>query len=185
MARRNVVSNERGSERPPKPAGAGSARVWRRGAMALVVALLAACAIPHPGSLREGMAEGDVVALMGPPTGRYPLPESKTRLEFAQGPMGRTTWMVDLDASGRATQFAQVLDPWYFVQVADGMDRDALLRILGRPGDVQSARLQREIWYWRYPNNDCLIAVAMLSAQGHVEGGVSMMPDPRCNSSRD
>ncbi len=163
--------------------GVSAARRWlRRCAAGLAVAvLLLGCAIPRPGTLAKGMTEAEVVALMGPPTDRYPMPKGETRLEFAQGPAGRETWMVDLDANGRATDWAQVLDPWYFEQVTDGMDRDTLLRYLGRPGEIRGARLNRQLWYWRYPNNDCLIAVATISAEGKVVGGVSMMPDPACD----
>jgi hypothetical protein len=156
-----------------------------RGGLALLATvLLLGCAIPHPGQLTKGMTESEVVARMGAPTARYDLGDREARLEFAQGPAGRETWMVDLDASGRTTRTMQVLDPWYFAQITDAMDRDALLRILGRPGWVRGARLQQELWFWRYPNNDCLVAVATLNAQHKVFGGVSMMPDPDCERRR-
>jgi len=154
------------------------------GVTALAAALLIGCVIAHPDSLRDGMTEADVAALMGPLTNRYAMPDGTTRLEFAQGPKGRMTWMVDLDGSGRVTKWDQVLDGWHFLKVSDGMDRDALLRTLGRPGDTQGQYMNGEIWYWRYYNNDCLRAVVSLKADGRVAGGVGQMPDPACDTRR-
>jgi hypothetical protein len=153
---------------------------WHPAAALLLLGLASGCAIQQPGSLRQGMDEAQVVAAMGPPTGRYAMPERATRLEFARGPAGSTTWMVDLDAGGRMTSAEQVLDGWHFLEVTDGTDRETLLRTLGRPSDVRGQYQQREIWYWRYYNNDCLIAAATLDAQGRVVGGIGLIPDPRC-----
>ena len=155
--------------------------VIRRALALLAAVMLLGCAVPRPGQLAKGMTEPEVVAQMGAPTARYDLGDRQMRLEFATGPAGRETWMVDLDASGRMTRSMQVLDPWYFAQVSDGMDREQLLRILGRPGWVRGAYQKQELWYWRYPNNDCLLAVATVNAQRKVVGGVSMMPDPNCD----
>jgi len=148
---------------------------------ALALTLLLGCGtIPLPGQLREGMTEPEVSAAMGQPTGRYAIPNGATRLEFATGPLGRETWMVDLDASGRMTKAEQVLDGWHFLKVSEGMDRDAVSRILGRPGEVRRDHQKRDNWFWRYNNNDCLIAVATFDTDGRVIGGVAQMPDPRC-----
>ncbi len=152
-------------------------------ALALAAAaagLLAGCVLPHPGRITAGMGEGEVVALMGPPTSRYAMAGGATRLEFARGPAGRETWMVDLDNAGRVTGAEQVLDSWHFLEVAAGTPREALLRALGRPGWVQGEHGGKETWYWRYPTNSCLVAAATLSPQGLVVGGVSQMPDPAC-----
>jgi hypothetical protein len=143
-------------------------------------ALLLGCAVAHPGRLAAGMTEPEVVAAMGTPTARYPMPDGSMRLEFATGPSGRETWMVDLDAGGRATKWEQVLDGWHFQKVSDGMDRDAVVRILGQPSFVRQTYAQRSTWYWRYPNNDCLIGAATIDPQGRVVGGVGQMTDPAC-----
>lgn len=144
------------------------------------VALLAACATLGAPALQPGLSEAEVNARLAPLTGRYALPSGGTRLEYARGPMGRTTWMVDLDAQGRVTRWAQVMDGAYFAQVVDGMPREALLRLLGRPGDRQREYMNRETWYWRYANNDCLVFAVTLNAQGRVVNGGGVMPDPRC-----
>lgn len=140
---------------------------------------LAACASAPP--LQPGLSEAEVVARLGHPTGRYAMPEGATRLEFARGPMGRTTWMVDLDAAGRAQRWEQVLDDAHFAQVVDGMPRDALLRLLGRPAHRAAEWQHRESWYWRYQTNDCLWFAVTLSAEGRVMNGGGHLPDPMCD----
>jgi hypothetical protein len=144
--------------------------------------LLAACAALEPATqLRAGQSEPQVIALMGAPTGRYALPGGGSRLEFARGPFGRTTWMVDLDASGRVAGFEQVLDMQHFLRIADGMTREELLRFIGRPAHRAGEWQNRETWSWRYQTNDCLWFRVTLSAEGRVIGGGGFMPDPTCD----
>ena len=146
-----------------------------------VALLLIACAGPQAQLVRAGQSEAQVLAAMGPATGRYPLASGAQRLEFARGPAGRTTWMVDLDAGGQVLQIEQVLDGRHFAQVQDGMPRDALLRLLGRPAAQQREYQNRETWSWRYETNDCLWLRVTLSADGRVLGGAAHMTDPACD----
>ena len=142
--------------------------------------LTAGCSVLRPVLPTAGQDEAAAVAALGQPTARYTMPEGATRLEFARGPRGRETFMVDLDAQGRVTRAEQVLDLWHLRRVTDGMDREALLRLLGRPGEKQREYMDRETWYWRYANNDCLVFAVTLSAQGRVIHGGSVMLDRRC-----
>ena len=153
-------------------------------ALPLVLLTLAGCSLPQPQRLHTGQTEAEVVATMGAPTGRYPLASVAQRLEFSRGPAGRVTWMVALDAAGRLTPAAQVLDAGHFAQVLHGMPSDDLLRLLGRPAARQREYLQRETWSWRYQTNDCLWARVTLGADGRVQGGAAMMSDPACDGDR-
>jgi hypothetical protein len=101
-------------------------------------------------------------------TGRYQLPEGPVRLEFARGPYGRHTYMVDLDAQGRVLQWDQVLDRRHFEVVVPGMTSDQLLRFIGRPSERMGMMRNGQIWSWRYYNNDCLWWQAQLNAEGVV-----------------
>ncbi|HEY6353119.1 MAG TPA: hypothetical protein VIY30_01400 [Burkholderiaceae bacterium] len=137
--------------------------------VALLSGLLAACAgYAPPKDMRAGMSEAEVVQAMGPPTGRYQLPEGPVRLEFARGPYGRETYMVDLDAQGRVLQWDQVLDKRYFDVVTPGMTSDQLLRFIGRPSERMGMMRDGQIWSWYYYNNDCLWWQAQLDAKGVV-----------------
>jgi hypothetical protein len=141
---------------------------WRVLVMLLAVGLTA-CAGYGPGAdVRAGSSEAEVVQTMGPPTGRYTLLNGTQRLEFARGPFGRHTWMVDLDAQGRVANVEQVLDAQHFARVMPGQTRDDVLRTLGRPGERVGMYRNGQIWSWRYANNDCLWWQAQFDAQGVV-----------------
>lgn len=146
---------------------------------AMVLAALLGCA-SSAGTLQVGQAETDVLGIMGQPTGRYTLPAGGQRLEYATGPNGVHTWMVDVDTQHRVTGVAQVLQQTYFDQVTQGMSHDALLRLLGRPADKAGEWQGRETWSWRFETYDCVWLRVTLSAQRQVVGGASMLPDPKC-----
>lgn len=154
-------------------------------ALALAAAVLGGCAVTLP---QPGQSEADAVRLLAPLTARYAMPGGATRLEFARGPWGRQTWMVDVDAAGRVTAVDQVLDEAHFQafqQRAPGLSRDELLRTLGRPGEVRSGGWQGgQVWAWRYPTNDCLWFQASIGDDGKVRDGAYGI-DPRCDAASD
>jgi hypothetical protein len=138
-------------------------------AATLTIPLLVACAgYAPPKDMHVGSTEAEVVQAMGPPTGRYKLPEGGQRLEFARGPYGVHTYMIDLDSQGRVVKWDQVLDRRYFEAVSPGMTSDELLRFIGRPSERQGMFRNGQIWSWRYYNNDCLWWQAQLDSQGIV-----------------
>ncbi len=147
----------------------------------LAALLLSACAVftPQPGQTLSELTQG-----LGPPTGSYTLVDGSTRLEFATGPYGRTTWMADLGADGRVRAARQVLNEAHFLALQErgpGMGRDELLRTLGRPGEVYKlGRGRGEYWTWRYPTFDCLWFMVTVSAEGQVrDSGYGV--DPACD----
>ena len=154
-------------------------------AMACVLAAgLAGCAAIGLHPPRPGQTEAEVLSHDGPPTARYAMPGGATRLEYASGPAGRETWMVDVDAAGRVTGARQVLNEAgfdAFQRHAAGMSRAELLRTLGTPGERRSGGWQGgEVWSWRYPNNDCLWFQVSIGADGRVRDGAYGF-DPTCN----
>lgn len=160
--------------------------MWKTLSMAACALALQACALAPP--VATGQSEADVQQRLGAPTGRYTLPGGGTRLEFARGPFGRETWMVDVDASGRATAVQQVLNEANFAAFqarAPGMPRDELLRTLGRPGERRHGGWQGgEVWSWRYPTNDCLWFQVSIGDDGLVRDGAYGI-DPRCDAASD
>jgi hypothetical protein len=144
---------------------------------ASVAGLLIACAGMEAPKDLKGRTEAEVVQAMGQPTGRYTLPDNGRRLEYAKGPAGRETFMVDLDAQGRVVQSEQVLDPRYFDVINPGMKSDDLLRFIGRPSERRGSRAGGEIWSWRYYNTSCLWWQAQLDAQGVLtSAGYASLP---------
>jgi hypothetical protein len=152
----------------------------------LAAAGLAGCAVVAPAT---GTTQAEVLKRWGAPTSRYTLPANSVRLEYATGPYGRTTWMVDLDDQGRVSQARQVLNETEFLavqtQAAHGMSRDDLLRWIGRPGERRRGGWPGgEVWSWRYPTNDCLWFQVSISDAGAVRDGAFGL-DPMCSSPAD
>lgn len=147
----------------------------------LLLAALAGCAALQYPLAQPGQTETQAIAAMGPLTARYAMADGMHRLEFAKGPYGRFTWMVDLDGQGRVRTVQQVLTAEQFALARDGLHRDALLRLLGTPAERTAEGARRETWSWRYDTQDCLWVRITLGADGRVVGGAATMTDPRCD----
>jgi hypothetical protein len=158
------------------PAFAGSA-------LLAALALTGCAAVLSPEGL-VGRSDREVGQQLGSPTGRHTLPDGGTRLEYATGPFGRHTWMLDIDAQGRVARSEQVLGEQRFAQVREGMTRDELLRLIGRPGETRhGGRAGGEVWNWRYPTNDCLwFELGMIDGRVRAPGYAI---DPRCDAPSD
>jgi hypothetical protein len=149
-----------------------------------LAALLTACATPPPA---PGTEREDVLRAWGQPTARYALPEGEERLEYATGPFGRTTWMIDVDAAGHVRQARQVLNEAEFLQVqiragSGEMTREELLRWIGTPGERRGGGWAGgEVWSWRYPTNDCLWFQASVADSGRVTSA-AFGTDPVCDA---
>lgn len=162
--------------------------VW--GLLAVGLALgLVGCAAPP--SL-VGQTEAQTLAVWGAPTARHAWPAAGwpavQRLEYATGPYGRTTWMVDLDAQGRVLAVQQVLEDAAlaaFQARAPGLARTELLLALGTPGERRPGGWAGgQVWSWRYPTNDCLWFQVSLGDDGRVHSA-SFGTDPRCDAAND
>lgn len=157
--------------------------------LALAVSTLVGCSSLNKLSqlgdpdLKVGQDEAAVRAEMGQPTDRFQRPNGGSRLEFAPGPAGRHTWMVDLDANGRVVAFEQVRNATRFAEVRNGQTGDELRYLIGRPSYMQREYMDKVTWYWRYPTYECLIFAVTLSPLGRVAGGGSYLPDPVCDVS--
>jgi hypothetical protein len=156
----------------------------RRWLTSTLAALLCACAPVPP---LPGTAAADLQRDWGKPTARYALPDGGQRLEYATGPYGRTTWMVDTDAAGRVTRARQVLTEAEFllVQGAVNLRREELLRWLGTPGERRHGGWPGgEVWSWRYFTNDCLWFQSSVADDGRVTGSTIGI-DPACDTNAD
>ena len=103
-----------------------------RSAAVVSVVVLAACAAP----IQQGASREDVIARYGAPSAVVPLPTG-TRLQYSTQPLGRSALMVDLDASGRVVNAAEVMNRKAFFNIGIGSwTRTDVEREFGRPGSV-------------------------------------------------
>lgn len=130
------------------PASCGALRA---SALLACAVLLAGCA-SEPTRVPPGTAEADVLQRLGPPTGRYALPDG-TRLQYSRQPRGVAVNNVDLDARGRVRSVTQVLDEKRFegdIRVGE-WKRDDVLRHYGLPAETsQVSSFRGVVWTWRY-----------------------------------
>jgi hypothetical protein len=154
---------------------------WRSCAVGMVALLLAACSGYAPDGLPPGARAEDAVARMGPPTGRHALPGGGQRLEFARGPYGRHTYMLDFDAEGRLQRAEQVLTEENFLALQIGMDKAEVLRRIGRPSERRYLPRQRhQLWSYRYVTPFCIwFQVSLDTADRVAELGHNI--DPLCD----
>ena len=150
---------------------------------AISVALLSACAGYGPGDLRVGASEADFRARMGEPTGREALADGGSKLEYARGPMGKHTYMVDVDAAGRVRGWEQVLTEARFEALPIATPQADVRRQLGRPSQTRVGwRGVGEVWSYRYESLFCRWFQVWL-----VEGRVreaAFAEDPMCMEKR-
>jgi hypothetical protein len=145
---------------------------------------LGACVSYSPGQLQSGQSAADVQRRLGTPTARYSLPAGGSRLEFARGPFGKHTYMVDVDANGAVQRWEQVLTERRFESVPMGITSQELLLTLGTPSHRRHGGLRGgEVWSWRYQATFCQwFQVDVI--EGRVRG-MAYGPDPLCDDDRN
>ena len=160
----------------------------RRLAAAVIATLaltLGACTGYGPGDVRSGQSADEVARSMGAPTARYPLAGGGTRLEFARGPYGKHTYMVDTDAAGRVTGWQQVLDEKAFNALPVGTPADEVLRTIGTPSERFAIPRQRlDIWNYRYETPFCIWFQVSVDQQDRRVRETGYGPDPHCPENR-
>ena len=126
------------------------ARRWRSLAALALAALLTACAAPD--RMAPGSQRSEVLARLGPPQSRTPLPAGGERLLYSRQPAGAQVFHMDFDAQGRLTQTQQVLT---FAQLSaipmDQWTAADVQRHFGRPMRLERvARFDGPIWTYRF-----------------------------------
>lgn len=142
------------------------------------------CASYGTSSLRVGQPADEATRSMGVPTARYALTDGGSRLEFARGPFGKHTYMVDVDSGGRVQRWTQVLTEANFEAVKPGTPVQDLLLALGTPSHRRGGGWQGgEVWSWRYQATFCQwFQVSVI--EGKVRDA-SYGPDPICDVDND
>ena len=150
-------------------------------AAGLVVALVAGCTGYSPAGFTAGATREQVAQAMGQPTGLYPLPGGGSRVEYARGPFGKQTYMLDFDAQGRLQQWQQVLTEKNFDELPAGIDQNEVLMRLGRPSSRFGIHYQNEtVWAYRYESPFCKWFQVGIGPEGKVLD-TAYGTDPLCD----
>lgn len=146
-----------------------------------LIVLLGACAFFNPAALQPGVSLAEAQQRLGPPTGSFALPGGGQRVEYARGPLGKATWMLDFDPRGGLVKSEQVLTESRFNAIAVGMPRDELRQMLGRPSREWTLSFQNQtVWSYRYESLFCLWFQVGIDASGRV-ADTGYYPDPICD----
>ena len=96
-------------------------------------------------------SEGDVRTVMGQPETVWEEEDGTRALQYPKGPEGARTWEFTIDKSGKLKDYRQLLTQENFGKVRQGMSRDEIRRMLGKPRSVAQFKLKNEeVWDWRY-----------------------------------
>ena len=170
--------------------GTARAGAWRSTGLPAVrigaVALLTACAGYGPASLAPGTNSAEAIRRMGTPTAVHTPPgEAQAsgvarRLEFARGPAGKHTYVLDFDRDDRLLGWEQVLTEPRFDSIRAGMSEQDVRSRLGTPSQTRELRFQSQnVWSYRYVNPFCKWFMVGMSLTGRVVD-TSYGPDPTC-----
>jgi hypothetical protein len=135
----------------------------------------------NPARLAPGAGIEEVQKELGVPTGRFALPGGGERLEYARGPAGKQTWMLDFDTQGQLREVAQVLTEKRFNAILAGTTSDEVRLNIGRPSAVSHIDWQHQIvWSYRYDSPFCQwFRIGIDEAGGRVVD-TGYYPDPAC-----
>ncbi len=145
----------------------------------------AACSGYGPSGLKPGAGQSEVIAAMGAPTAEHPppsgLPGAAKRLEYARGPMGKHTYMLDFDAQGRLLAWEQVLTEKRFFEVRKGWTQEQLRQWLGTPSNIRGVGWRgQKVWSYRFESPFCVWFEVSVEQGLVTETGQG--PDPQCDN---
>jgi len=153
-----------------------------RGLLPLLPVLLCGCATPL--AIVPGATEPEIRARFGAPTAVYDLDggAARERLEYATGPYAQKTYMVDLDADGRALRAWQALTETRFAGIRIGEDtQQSIRREFGTPHMLRRYALSG-LTAWEYPYKEASVWNSVMSVYFDAAGIVRRTesgPDPR------
>jgi hypothetical protein len=133
---------------------------WISAALAAVAAaILPACDNFVITEIRPGVTRAEEVqARMGPPGFEFRNADGTVTWEYTRQPAGFACYMITLDGDRIVQKVEQVLSEPYYAQAIEGMSREQVRRLFGKPARVEVFdNLREEVWEWRIegtPHNE-------------------------------
>src|SRR5258708_1738587 len=129
--------------------GSMNATLFRAVLLLLCAAFTSGCA--GFSAVNPGASARQLETLVGAPASVWKNADGSEVWEYPRGPLGVETYMVTLGPDGAVREVRQVLSDETISKLHDGMSRDQVRRLLGRPRDIGCSTLNdEEIWSWRY-----------------------------------
>jgi outer membrane protein assembly factor BamE (lipoprotein component of BamABCDE complex) len=127
---------------------------WRTMASAVMLgALLTGCDWQKIEKLEEGVSsEADVRKQFGEPQAIFPNADGTRTFEYTRQPMGQVNYFMVIAADGKLQAIRQVLKPSEFAKVTNGLTKEQVGKIIGRPAKQVKFELEpdEEHWEWRW-----------------------------------
>jgi hypothetical protein len=127
--------------------------------LSLLCALVGALGLPGCDyvamkELKPGTSTGyEVREKLGTPTFEWRNADGSLTWEFARTPMGKENYMAEIGPDNVLRELRQVITEENFGRVRNGLTRDEIRHLLGKPASIMPLPLKRqEAWEWRYAN---------------------------------
>lgn len=138
----------------------------------LLALLLPGCDSVKLGKLQPGVTTmAQTREVMGPPTMEWLDTDGSVTWEYPRTPFGVVNYMIDFGPDRILREVRQVLTEENFARVKEGMTRDQIRRLLGKPASEQYFSLKREyVWDWKTKSENSYdyFFDVYFDEQGHV-----------------
>ena len=117
----------------------------------LMAALLPACDMVNLDKLKPGVTTvAQTREIMGPPALEWQDADGSVTWEYPRTPEGIVNYMIDFGPNQILREVRQVLTEANFARVKEGMTREQIRRLLGKPASEQFFSLKQEfVWDWK------------------------------------
>ncbi len=142
---------------------------------------MSACDPQRVEKLEEGVStEADVRKQFGSPAAVATRSDGSKVLEYPRQPEGWTNYVITIGADGKMSSLRQLLTPANFAKVTPGLDKLAVMALLGKTAKTQFFQLEgEEVWDWRFKDgNLAKVFSVTFDGQGQVVRSATM-DDPR------
>lgn len=131
-------------------------RVIKKAAVAVALAgvvLLTGCA--HPQLIEMGQSAESVVAELGEPNAKTPMPDGTERWTYSSQPFGQYVWWLFMNSDGKVVSREQGLQEKYFSLVKIGVSTEAdVWALWGKCAEKFTFRLvDQHAWMYRFRDN--------------------------------
>lgn len=121
------------------------------GLVSLAAAVLPGCDAVYLDEFKAGISTAaEVRQRMGEPAAEYANADGSITWEYNRQPQGVHTHMLTFGTDQVLLRIEQVLNDANYARLANGMSKEQVQRLLGKPGSSTTLPMKREeVWDWR------------------------------------